>query len=294
MFKNKFKKLFLMFSVILFNIFIFNGCFNNNLKVTYISTNFDADSKINQINIIDNYFSLVDLLKNDTPNKYNDSFFKKNYLLVFKNIESNQTNTSEISSYSIDNETLNVYIETKQVKNDNKSGHWWFILELKNNEFDNYEIIKIFKNGNEIIKDTKSNSLNQTIYYQSYSFDEVGVWPDFIGNEYNLSFKERRYHFILSFDELVAIFEKSIGSNIDNYFNSNIFDANVILCVVRDETSGTAHIKYSNFRVNDSKFSIKENFIYGGALVVSRYLDFVIIPKKLFINGNYNLQYYNE
>ena len=123
-----------MFSVILFNIFIFNGCFNNNLKVTYISTNFDADSKTNQINIIDNYFSLVDLLKNDTPNKYNDSFFKKNYLLVFKNIESNQTNTSEISSYSIDNETLNVYIETKQVKNDNKSGHWWFILELKNNQ----------------------------------------------------------------------------------------------------------------------------------------------------------------
>ena len=58
MFKNKFKKLFLMFSVILFNIFIFNGCFNNNLKVTYISTNFDADSKINQINIIDNYFNL--------------------------------------------------------------------------------------------------------------------------------------------------------------------------------------------------------------------------------------------
>ena len=294
MFKNKFKKLFLMFSVILFNIFIFNGCFNNNLKVTYISTNFDADSKINQINIIDNYFSLVDLLKNDTPNKYNDSFFKKNYLLVFKNIESNQTNTSEISSYSIDNETLNVYIEIKQVKNDSKSGHWWFILELKNNEFDNYEIIKIFKNGNEIIKDTKSNSLNQTIYYQSYSFDEVCVWPDFVGNEYNLSFKERRYHFILSFDELVAIFEKSIGSNIDNYFNSNIFDANVILCVVRDETSGTANIKYSNFRVNDSKFSIKENFIFGGALVVSRYLDFVIIPKKLFINGNYNLQYYNE
>ena len=294
MFKNKFKKLFLMFSVILFNIFIFNGCFNNNLKVTYISTNFAADSKTNQINIIDNYFSLVDLLKNDTPNKYNDSFFKNNYLLVFKNIESNQTNTSEISSYSIDNETLNVYIETKQVKNDNKSGHWWFILELKNNEFDNYEIIKIFKNGNEIIKDTKSNSLNQTIYYQSYSFDEVCVWPDFVGNEYNLSFKERRYHFILSFDELVAIFEKSIGSNIDNYFNSNIFDANVILCVVRDETSGTANIKYSNFRVNDSKFSIKENFIYGGALVVSRYLDFVIIPKKLFINSNYNLQYYNE
>ena len=296
MFKNKTIKLFLMLGVILFSLIGVVGCSNPtvsvNVNATYIRTHFEDDEGNSKFTIVNNHIDLVSLLENDTPEKYNEDFFETKFLLFFKIVESSDGNKSEIESYIINDKTLNVYVKTKQYGDTADMECWWFILELKNNEFDNYGIIKIFKNGNEIIKDTKSNSLNQTIYYQSYSFDEVGVWPDFIGNEYNLSFKERRYHFILSFDELVAIFEKSIGSNIDNYFNSNIFDANVILCVVRDETSGTANIKYSNFRVNDSKFSIKENFIYGGALVVSRYLDFVIIPKKLFINGNYNLQYY--
>ena len=145
------------------------------------------------------------------------------------------------------------------------------------------------------MSDIKNNTLGQQInYYVSYSFDKVKKWPEFIGEEYNLSFGERRYYFILSFSELKNIFEKCIENNINNYFNINVFDENIVLCVVRDETGGTADIKYSNFKINGLELSIEENLIEGGAEVVSRYLDFVVIPKELFPTGDFNqgLEYY--
>lgn len=93
---------------------------------------------------------------------------------------------------------------------------------------------------------------------------------------------------------MTNIFENSTGNNIHEYFYASIFNENLVLCVVRDETSGTANIKYSDFKVNGLELSIKENYIDGGAEVVSRYLDFVVIPKKLFPNENFNkeIEYY--
>lgn len=126
-------------------------------------------------------------------------------------------------------------------------------------------------------------------FYVSYSFDVMQNVPHFIGEEYNLGYRERRYDFITDFLDLMEIFEYSTGVETKEYWNEDIFIKNVVLCVVRDETAGTANIKYSNFKANGNELSIKETFISGGAEVVSRYLDFVVLPKELLssidING---------
>lgn len=144
--------------------------------------------------------------------------------------------------------------------------------------------------------DTTTPTTSEDDYYQSYSFDGIGIckWPDFIGGNYNLGACEREYYITSTFSELKNIFESCTGYEITEYFNAETFNENYVLCVVRDETTGTAEIKYSNFRVNGLELSIEETFIGGGAEVVSRYLDFVVIPRQSFSKGNYcpGLEYY--
>ena len=302
MFKNKMIKLFLMLGVILFSFVGIVGCSpsvnnQNNVNASYFGTYFEEDNVERQFDIIYNHLDLVILLKNDIPEKYNDSFFETNSLLVFKIIEPSQGNKSEIGSYIINDKIITINVKTIQVGEDCEMGYWWFILELSKDEIDSFDTVKILKNGDEIINDTKAGILApQYNYYQSYSFCNIENWPKFIGEEYNLSFGERKYYFILSFSELKNIFETCTGNEITDYFNTDIFDENIVLCVVRDETGGTANIKYSNFKVNGLELSIEEIFIDGGAEVVSKYLDFVVIPKELFPNGELNqgIEYYWE
>ena len=42
--------------------------------------------------------------------------------------------------------------------------------------------------------------------YNSYSFDSVINWPEFIGDSYNLSFGERRYSFVFEYNKFKEIF----------------------------------------------------------------------------------------
>ena len=98
----------------------------------------------------------------------------------------------------------------------------------------------------------------------------------------------------MSFQDLDDIFYTSTGINTLNYFSDILFEENVVLCIVRDETGGTADVKYYDFEVNGLELSIEEELVGGGAEVVSRYLDFVIIPKSEIPNGelNFGLEYY--
>ena len=298
MLKSKFAKLFLILGVILFSLGGVVGCSksgdNNSVYATYISTYFEDDHIDGQFKIVNNHIDLVTLLENDTPEKYNDNFFENKSLLVFKIVELSGGNKSEIESYEIIDKTLNVYVKTKQYGDTADMGYWWFILELSKDEVGNFDNVKIFKNGEEIMNDEKQNDSNNISYYTSYSFSNIIHWPFFIGEEYNLAFGERRYYFTLSFQNLDDIFYTSTGINTSDYFNESLFEDNVVLCVVRDETGGTADVKYYDFEVKGLKLSIEEEVVGGGAEVVSRYLDFVIIPKSEIPNEelNLDLEYY--
>lgn len=298
MFKNKKIKLFLILGVILFSLVGVVGCTNPTgsdiINATYIKTSVEIGEGNNQFKVVNNRIDLVTLLEDNTPEKYNEDFFKTKSLLVFKIFEESGGNRSEIESYKIIDKTINVYVETKQHGATTDIGIWCFILELSKEEVETFENVNIFKNGEEIVSGEKQNISNNLNYYTSYSFSNVINWPFFIGEEYNLAFGERRYHFVLSFQDLDDIFYTSTGLNTLNYFSDILFEENVVLCIVRDETGGTADVKYYDFEVNGLELSIKEELVGGGAEVVSRYLDFVIIPKSEIPNGELNLglEYY--
>lgn len=298
MFKNKTIKLFLILGVIFFSLVGVVGCSNptgsDNVNATYIRTHFEDDEGNGEFKVVNNHIDLVSLLEDDAPEKYNDNFFETKSLLVFKIVESSGGNKSEIESYEIIDKTLNVYVKTKLYGDTCDMGYWWFILELSNEEVETFENVNIFKNGEEIVSGEKQNISNNLNYYTSYSFCNIINWPFFIGEEYNLAFGERRYHFVLSFQDLDDIFYTSTGINTLNYFSDSLFEENIVLCIVRDETGGTADVKYYDFEVNGLELSIEEKLVGGGAEVVSRYLDFVIIPKSEIPNGELNLglEYY--
>ena len=298
MFKNKTIKLFLILGVILFSLVGVVGCTNPTgsdiINAIYIKTSVEIGEGNNQFKVVNNRIDLVTLLEDNTPEKYNEDFFKTQSLLVFKIFEESGGNRSEIESYEIMDKTLNVYVETKQYGDTTDIGIWCFILELSKEEVETFENVNIFKNGEEIVSGEKQNISNNLNYYTSYSFSNVINWPFFIGEEYNLAFGERRYHFVLSFQDLDDIFYTSTGLNTLNYFSDILFEENVVLCIVRDETGGTADVKYYDFEVNGLELSIEEELVGGGAEVVSRYLDFVIIPKSEIPNGELNLglEYY--
>ncbi len=293
MFKIKKVKLYLILSMIFFSLVGITGCSNSidnktsYIEDSYIFNNYFIDG---QFNIVNNRTDLASLI-GPTPKKYNDDFFEKKSLLVIFNIESSSENSGVINNYTISDKTLSVYIETKQNVSKDMPTCWWYILELNNKEIANFENVKIYKDNEEFISGAKPTTSK---YYTSFSFSHVVKWPDFIGGEYNLNSFERRYEFILSFQKLDDVFSTSTGFDTQDYFSKNLFDENIVLCVVRDEIGGTAEVKYYDFEVDGLKLSIEEEFIDGGADVCSRYLDFIVIPKSEIPNGelNLDLEYY--
>ena len=160
MFKNKTIKLFLMLGVIFFSLVGVVGCSTKNntksINASYIETFFENSNDVNgQFDIIENQADLVMLFKNDTPKKYNDSFFETNSLLVFKIVESSLKDKSEIDSYEINDKTITINVKGVESKDDNVTGCWWYILELSKAEINSFENIKIIKNNKEIISDNK-------------------------------------------------------------------------------------------------------------------------------------------
>ena len=148
MVKNKTIKLFLILGVILFSLVGVVGCTNptgsDNVNATYIKTSVEIGEENNQFKVVNNHSDLVTLLKNNTPKKYNEDFFKTKSLLVFKIFEESGGNRSEIESYEIIDKTINVYVETKQYGAITDIGIWCFILELSKEEVETFDNVKIF------------------------------------------------------------------------------------------------------------------------------------------------------
>ena len=155
MFKNKTIKLFLILGVILFSLVGVVGCTNptgsDNVNATYIKTSVEIGKGNNQFKVVNNRIDLVTLLENNTPEKYNEDFFKTKSLLVFEIFEESGGNRSEIESYEIMDKTLNVYVKIKQYGVTTDIGIWCFILELSKEEVETFDNVNIFKNGEEIM-----------------------------------------------------------------------------------------------------------------------------------------------
>lgn len=177
MFKNKTIKLFLILGVILFSLFGVVGCSNptvsDNVNATYIRTHFEDDEGNCEFKVVNNHIDLVSLLEDDAPEKYDDNFFETKSLLVFKIVESSGGNKSEIESYENIDKTLNVYVKTKQYGETCDMGYWWFILELNKEEFETFESIKIFKNGDEIMNCEKQIIQDYIRYAHSIGLEYV-------------------------------------------------------------------------------------------------------------------------
>lgn len=158
MFKNKTIKLFLMLDALLFCLGGVVGCSNptgsDKVNATYIEMSCPEDTVDNELTLVNNHLDLLTLLKNDAPEKYNDSFFETKSLLIFKIKEPSGGNKSEIESYEIINKTLTVYVKTKQYGISEDGRCRVFILELNKEEIETFECIKIFKDGNEIMNGT--------------------------------------------------------------------------------------------------------------------------------------------
>lgn len=179
MFKNKTIKLFLILGVILFSLFGVVGCTNptgsDNINATYIKMSYPEDSVDNEFTLVNNHLDLLALLKNDAPEKYNDSFFETKSLLIFKITEPSGGNKSEIESYEIIDKTLNVYVKTKQYGITEDVGCWMFILELSKDEVNKFDGIRIFKDGEEIMSNEKKLILDYIKYAHSIGLEYVNV-----------------------------------------------------------------------------------------------------------------------
>lgn len=119
-------------------------------KAIYVRTDYEGNTVDGEFGIIDNYNDLIKLLNDDTPEKYDNAFFKNNSLIVFKNVETSSGNRSIIDSYDIENEIITINVKTVEYGEICVMSCWWFILELDKNEVADIETVKIIKNGKEI------------------------------------------------------------------------------------------------------------------------------------------------
>ena len=176
MLKSKIIKLFLIFGVILFSLIGVVGCSNQTVNATYISTNFEEDTVEGQFFVLNYRLDLINTLKNDAPEIYDDNFFESNSLLAFKIVESS-ANNSEIKSYKIIDKTLNVYVKAKKYKDTADIRHWWFILELDKDEVNTVEYISIFKNNEKIMSNSYRNLSKEAIqcYFDIYMKKSYGT-----------------------------------------------------------------------------------------------------------------------
>ncbi len=177
MLKNKAIKLFLMLGLILFNIVCWSCTSSKSASVnaSYIRTQFTGKVVEGEFSIADNHSDLDLLLNKDTPEKYNDSFFEKNSLLIFKIVEPSQGNKSEIKSYNIEKNLIRINVETIRTGDDCAMGYWWFILELSSEETNNFGHVKIFKNGEEIMNDDKQLMSDYIQYAHSIGQDDLDI-----------------------------------------------------------------------------------------------------------------------
>ena len=159
MLKDKFKRLFLILGVILFCT-INTSCdkkaeetiVENTISASYIHAKYGDFISIvsGEYALIHNYDELASIITSDIPEKYDENFFESNGLVLFKNEESSGGNTSEITSYSIINDTIIMEVITTNYGQTGDWGEWFYTLELSNERFNRVKNVIIAKNGKQV------------------------------------------------------------------------------------------------------------------------------------------------
>ena len=159
MLKDKLKRLFLILVVILFST-INTSCdkkaeetiVENTISASYIHAKHGDFISIvsGEYTLIHNYDELASIITSDIPEKYDENFFESNGLVLFKNEESSGGNTSEITSYSIINDTIIIEVITTNYGQTGDCGEWFYTLELSNERFNRVKNVIIAKNGKQV------------------------------------------------------------------------------------------------------------------------------------------------
>ena len=177
--------IFLMLGVLIF-VFVLAGCEKvPGIKATYVSTQFSNGAVEGESRLVKERSELLSFVNQEQTDlsklaKYDDNFFKSNSLVIFKIVEENQDNKSEIASYTIENDTITINVETTKQGKDGTSTHYYFILEMKKNSGDSITKIKVLKNGelllNKFTEEEYNNyvmqfDLTEEKHYSAYTVD---------------------------------------------------------------------------------------------------------------------------
>lgn len=159
MIKGKLKKLFILLGVILSST-INTSCdkkieetiVENTISASYVRAKYGDFISIvsGEYTLIHNYDELASIITSDIPEKYDENFFESNGLVLFKNEESSGGNTSEITSYSIINDTIIIEVITTNYGQTGDWGEWFYTLELSNERFNRVKNVIIAKNGKQV------------------------------------------------------------------------------------------------------------------------------------------------
>lgn len=145
----------------------------NNVNASYIGTYFMGFDYFNRFDILENSKDLEILLKNDSLDKYNDSFFEGKSLLVFTYIEATQDSQSEIESYGITDNKITINIRKIKIGENHAEGHWWFILELEKCDVDRIDKVEVIDNKNQNVNYNKITSLEK--YIMQFNIDDEKI-----------------------------------------------------------------------------------------------------------------------
>jgi hypothetical protein len=145
------------------------------INATYIETYFTEYDYYNRFDILKNSQDIEILLKTDSLDKYDDSFFEEKSLLAFTYIESCYDSQSAIKSYEITDNKITINVKNIKIGENISEGHWWFILELNKFEVDKIEQVEISDNKNQNINYNRITSLEK--YIMQFNIDdEKTIW----------------------------------------------------------------------------------------------------------------------
>ena len=140
--------IFILVGILLFSI-LFPACGKDNQSgnkqenvkaerlLFYPASSFDIKAK--EFTFARTRLELVDFLAEDIeiPEKYTADFFTNSALVVFLVVESSTGNVSAIQSYTIDDATIYVDVETIQFGDDCGIAYYYFLLEVTQEEIKN-------------------------------------------------------------------------------------------------------------------------------------------------------------
>ena len=144
----------LILCVIFLSVIVLVGCSNDSMiNVNYIEIGHNKNIIENKSSLIyskNELYDFVDSNEVDKFEKYNDEFFTKKSIIIFINFETSSGNRSVIKSYKINNNEINIIVETEDYGQILSIAYYYYILEVDKDAVAGVKKINIIKNGENI------------------------------------------------------------------------------------------------------------------------------------------------